>query len=436
MTYESSQKSGFTMKNIMETDFLTGLYSGINIEDALRDFFQEEADPDENYSFVCLSIASFSRFNRLFGHSQGDKLLKAIGSTIKNAWHYGIRISGDTFAFLGPGRLDLAEELESRFFGELGRTFEKPKLAAIELKMGIYPIENGEAAGREIFDRTLLALGLAKKMSGRTAVYFDSALKKEAALQKSIELNMLTAFSKDEFQIYVQPKYTLSGKSCSSGEALIRWWSGELGTMIPEQFIPVFEHNGFIVEVDFFVLTSIFKTIQRQLKAGSRARPISVNQSRATFSSPDYLRRVRGLTEQYPIPLKYIQLEITETIFEDDRARLMEILSSLKSMGFSIALDDFGTGCTSLNNLKNFPVDTLKIDKEFLTEDESSCRGKAIIRSIVSMSKELGIKVVCEGVETEEQLAFLTDIGCDYAQGFYCARPMPLAEYETAYLSA
>jgi EAL domain-containing protein (putative c-di-GMP-specific phosphodiesterase class I)/GGDEF domain-containing protein len=424
------------MKNMMKTDFLTGLYSGINIEDALRDFYQEEADPGRQYNFVCLSIVSFDRFNRLFGHTRGDRLLTILGSAIKNACYCGIRISGDSFAFLSGDCLDPAGELERRFREELEISFEGSHLAVIDLKMGIYPIDPGEIPGREIFDRALLALALAKNLSGRQAVYFDGKLKEEAALRQSIEMNMLQAFSRDEFQIYIQPKYALPGKTCLEAEALIRWWSDGLGTMIPDQFIPVFEHNGFIVEVDFFVLSSVFKIIQRQLNEGRSVLPISVNQSRASFSSPDYVRRIRGLTEAYPIPLKYIQLEVTETILEDERLSLLEILADLKHMGFSIALDDFGAGYASLNSLKDFPVDTLKIDRDLLNEDENSFRGKAIIRSIVRMSKELGIKVVCEGVETEEQLAFLSNIGCDYAQGFYCAPPMPLAEYEGAYLRA
>ncbi|MDR1429836.1 MAG: EAL domain-containing protein, partial [Spirochaetaceae bacterium] len=198
-------------------------------------------------------------------------------------------------------------------------------------------------------------------------------------------------------------------------------------------FIPVFEHNGFIVEVDFFVLSSIFKTIQRQIGEGRTVRPISVNQSRASVSSPDYVKRIRSLAGQYPVPLSYIQIEVTETILENNSDDLSEILLSLKNMGFSIALDDFGAGYASLNNLKNFPVDTLKIDKEFLNDRGSSCRGRTIIRGIVNLARELGITVVCEGVETGEQLAFLYDIGCDYAQGFYCARPMPISEYEKVF---
>ncbi|QQO08347.1 EAL domain-containing protein [Breznakiella homolactica] len=416
-------------------DPLTGLYRGINIGETLAHLYTNHADPRGEYYLVCMAISSFSRFNSLCGYRKGDQLLETIGKIIAANYSCGIRVNGDTFLFLTGKNQEFEENPAAFLCGAIGEHIGTEYLKILTLALGISRIRRFEIPGRAVFEEAFTALGYAKNISpGHQAVFFDKKLRMWEEQKKNIEKNMFRALSNEEFKIYVQPKYAVAGNDCRSGEALVRWVSGDLGFIIPEQFIPLFEKNGFIVEIDFFVLTSIFKTLQRQLRENRRVYPISVNQSRATVAYPGYLERLQTVMEQYPIPLEYVQLEITESAMEGGGPEFLRLLAALRNMGFSIALDDFGSGYSSLSSLRSLPVDTLKIDKEFLRESDTSERSRTIIKNIVNMSKDLGITVVCEGVETEDQLLFLAKIGCDYAQGYYCAKPMPLSEYEGEYL--
>ena len=416
------------------TDHLTGLISGSYLKDAVEEFLKKHPANNE-YSLVYMDIVDFSRINSMLGFSEGDKLLQIIGSVIKEKYVCGSRANADRFVFLFKGTENVAEKIECDF-GEAIQTQLLPEyMQIISFKFGVFPIsEPTKLSFREIYDGAMLALKDAKKQNKFSEVVYDNRLKQSFELQKNIEMNMMHALSKEEFLVYVQPQFNMPGEECTRGETLIRWRSEYMGFLPPDQFISVFENNGFIVETDFFMLTQALEILQSRINEGLSPFTLAVNQSKVTISFPNYYERLKATVERFSVPLKYIELEVTESTLENDWETIVPLIHSVKKLGFSIAMDDFGSGFSSLNTLRILPIDILKIDKGFLQETDGSERSKVIIRNIINMAKQLHIRIVCEGVETESQLAFLKEAGCDVIQGYYYSKPLPLEEFAEKYL--
>lgn len=423
-----------TSARTSDLDSLTGLANASGVPKMLEEFLRTSSAAA--CSMICMDIVSFHRFNTMFGYGTGDNLLRVIGSVLRSHYRCGSRLGNDTFMLVADTSPDMIERLKERLHGAICDEFGKQYPQMISFKFGVCTVQDDDNSLRTVRDRALLALKDAKRLPKRRDVVYGDELFKRADFEKNIELNMLHAFSKGEFIPYIQPRFKVESGSWCGGEALVRWQSEQLGFVYPDQFIPLFEKNGFIVEIDFFMLACAFHMIREQIADGGTAYPISVNLSKVTLAYPNYLERLRNLIDRYPIPLEYIELEVTEGVLEDDPDAVLSLLRTLKELGFSVAMDDFGSGYSSLNTLRELPVDVLKIDRDFLKESETSERSKKIIRNIINMSRELSVEAVCEGVETEKQLEFLKSVDCDYAQGYYLAHPMPLSEYERIYISA
>lgn len=419
--------------NVNNIDPLTGLLNNVGLRDALSAFIQKR--PMNGFSFVCMDILAFSRINTMFGYSMGDELLRVIADDIAARQVCGTRINADCFAFLTKTSDDMLSLLESNFRAGIERRLGAEYQQMITFNFGVYPIADAKPLFREVYDGALLAHKSAKKQLSTHQVVYDAELKQTLELQKNIEINMMHALSKEEFQVYVQPQFDMPGEQCTRGETLIRWRSEFMGFLPPDKFIPIFESNGFIVETDFFMLTSALELLQSRLDAGLPPVTLAINQSRVTIAFPNYFERLKATIEQFSVPMEYIELEITESALENAWDTLVPLIHNIKKLGLSIAMDDFGSGFSSLNTLRILPIDILKIDKEFLRESDNSPRCKIIIESIVHMAKELSIRIVCEGVETKAQLEFLKEIGCDIVQGFYYSKPIPMADFTKQYLS-
>ena len=244
-----------------------------------------------------------------------------------------------------------------------------------------------------------------------------------------IESTMERALFNGEFKLFVQPKWNISENHLYGGEALVRWIRDD-GTMVyPSDFIPVFEKNGFIEQLDMYMLESSCQLIRQLVDAGKPVYPISVNQSRVLLHNPQYLEKVKEVLQRYDIPKRSIELEVTETVLFMDQGKMLSIMNNLKAEDIPLSMDDFGSGYSSLNMLKDFPFDVLKIDKEFFSESITSEASILILTKIVEMAHGLGIKVICEGVETKDQVEMLRKIGVRYVQGYYYSRPIPGARF-------
>ena len=235
------------------------------------------------------------------------------------------------------------------------------------------------------------------------------------------------ALEHGEFVMYLQPKYSISTAGVVGAEALVRWIHPEKGMLPPAEFISVFEKNGFIIKLDEYIWEQACKAIRGWIDSGVQPVPISVNISRVHLTDEKFIDVLDRLIEKYDIPKNMIETEITETV---ENAGDSEVIKRLKERGYMLLMDDFGSGYSSLNMLKSTPFDVIKIDRDFFSEFMLSDRGKKIISHTISMSKDIGLDMVAEGVETKEQAEFLKNCGCDVAQGFYYSKPVPINDFE------
>ena len=242
---------------------------------------------------------------------------------------------------------------------------------------------------------------------------------------------MEEALNNSEFEVYLQPKYGANSRSLAGAEALIRWNSSKFGFVSPGRFIPIFEKNGFITKIDDYMLRKVAELQKKWQEEGKQIVPVSVNISRVHFAREDLAEHICEIVDSVGISREGIELELTESAFFEEKDALIGIVRKLKDMGFAISMDDFGTGFSSLNSLKDLPLDVLKLDAEFFRgsgiRDE---RGSAIVAATIQLAKSLGMKTVAEGIEEEEQVNFLAEKGCELIQGYYFDKPLPIEEFE------
>lgn len=377
-------------------------------------------------------ISNFRYINEAYGHVRADQLLKVIieeARTIFYSKELCVRMDADQFALLARN----TQDLEERFFTFTDkvntRALDIGIRYPIKLKRGVYQIKNNEKDISLMIDKANMAR---KTLVGEekecVAVYSD-LLANDMRKADRIESEMEMALFNREFKMYIQPKWDIMEDKLYGGEALVRWMKEDGNMIYPSDFVPVFEKNGFIEQLDLYMLESACKMIREQIDEGKPAYPISVNQSRMLLNDPMYINRITEMLNRYQIPKGYIELEITETVFFTEREKMISILNELKEVDVQLSMDDFGSGYSSLNMLKDFPFDVLKIDKEFFSESITSESSKWILRMIIEMAEGLGIRVICEGVETKEQVEMLRKLGCRYVQGYYYSKPIPAENY-------
>ncbi|MBR1796896.1 MAG: EAL domain-containing protein [Clostridiales bacterium] len=261
-------------------------------------------------------------------------------------------------------------------------------------------------------------------------VYFDDKILEDRRWNDAVRENQKAALEAEEFEVYYQPKYDPKTDTLSGAEALIRWQSPKFGFVSPGRFIPIFEKNGFITEIDHYMVTHVAADQARWLQQGLKCVPVSVNISRAHFIESDLAEQIRDMVDKEGCPRELIEIELTESAFFDDKKALVSTITKLKDYGFSVSMDDFGSGYSSLNSLKDMPLDTLKIDAEFFRGEEAGGRGRIVVSETIQLAKNLNMKTVAEGVEDRELVDFLADNDCDMIQGYYYAKPMPGKDYE------
>lgn len=411
------------------TDFLTKISNKNSFyQELIKIFIQNRND---RYVIIVLDIHEFKLINHNYSYRQGDRLLCSIADALTRiAGEKGraARLGSDCFSVLleqeeleTQNLIDiLSEDIRSKMGEEIA--------SAVRLTMGYYIIQDRQEDVRNMIDKAIIAWKYAKRKEMKCKAYDEVILKKQIKA-KQIQDSQVAALKNGELKVYLQPKIDLHKNCICGAEALVRWDSEEMGFMPPDEFIPVLEKNGFVKEVDFYVLEQICKYISQRGKLSEKAITLSVNQSRATILDIHYLKRIKEMLEKYQVPAKFLDLEVTESLFIGDYKIITDKLTQIRKMGISISMDDFGSGYSSLNLLKKMSIDNLKIDKEFLDESETSEQTRIIIKTVIDMAKQLNIRVICEGVETQEQVQFLKEIACDEAQGFYYGKPIPMEEF-------
>lgn len=427
---ERSQLSAFNqLKYLAEYDALTGIYNKAKFFEVTRTMLN--ANPDEKFAFLRLDIDRFQLINSFFGVEEGDKLLRWLADILSARCGGELctcgRIEADVFAacFSYPSENVVLQklELEKEHVKSYNRSFD------IVPVFGVYFLDDLTLPVNEMLDRAELAAKTCKGSYIETTAVYRPELRKKLEREQAIIHEMAPALAQGQFQIYLQPKYALSTNMPAGAEALVRWLHPVKGMISPGDFIPVFEKNGLISRLDCYVWEAVCRLLHEWLAQGLSPAPVSVNVSRVNLYNPNLVAIIADLTAKYGVPPHLLQLELTESAYMDNPQMMEQMVGQLHTAGFTVLMDDFGSGYSSLSVLKNVDVDVLKFDMRFFEKTRVSGRGENIVASIVRMAKWLNLPVTAEGVEDREQVEFLRGVGCDYVQGFYFAKPMPVDDY-------
>ena len=393
------------------------------------------------YVLVYTNIRNFKMLNEQFGYENCDTLLQAIYVGIEeNLIHKETigRETADRFYILLE--YQNKEILLNRFMQwyDLTRNYMKNNKGLQwmypEMVFGIYVVEDHTIPLRIMLDRAMLALRNAEIKDYETRLryaFYDDTLRCQLLRERQILEMMNDALREGEFQVYLQPKYRLSDEKLIGAEALVRWVSESEGMIYPNEFIPLFEKNGFIVQLDLWVFEEVCRLLREWLDQGIEPVKISINCSRIHFKQTDFMKAYIDIAKSYNIPRNLIEIELTESLAFEDIEKFTYIIEEIHKAGFGCSVDDFGSGYSSLSIIEKFPVDTMKLDQTFFRSSKpNNKRFEAVISSIISMARALSMKTVAEGVEEREQVELLKRLGCDYVQGYVFAKPMPVKEFE------
>lgn len=425
-----SQVSTFNeLKYMAEYDTMTGMYNKKKFYDVTKVMLR--CNNDKKFVFVRFDIDRFQMVNSFFGYSEGDKLLIYIANKINEMYSvmpyatFG-RIESDVF-----GICHLYDE--SNILLKIADI--RNMLATYNLEydivpnLGLYVIEDNNLPMETIFNRATIASNYSRGNYVKFYTFYNDKMSKAIIHEQEVINDMKGAIEKDQFDLYFQPKYNLDNNKPYGAEALVRWFHPVKGMVMPGEFIPVLEKNGYISKLDFFVWEKACQYLRKWMDEGRTPYPVSVNVSRVNMYNPKIVDIIKGLTDKYDISPSLLNLELTESAYVENPVIIKEIITKLQLYGFVIMMDDFGSGYSSLNTLKDISVDILKVDMKFLSNTDIPGRGDNILASVIRMAKWINLPVVVEGVETFEQARFLRSIGCDYVQGYYFASPMPVDEY-------
>ncbi len=413
--------------NAVERDELTGIYG--------KEFFYKKAEsiiqtnPDLKYDIVCGDIERFKLVNELFGVKMGNQLLQSVAQALKyQTKDIGIcgRIGSDQFVCLIQRR-DSYDKEDFSFVAEAIN--QLPITIELKICYGIYQIEDTTIPVSIMCDRALIAGNSVKGIYDVNYAFYDDKFMQTMRAEQVIIDNMKSALQERQFIVYYQPKYDLATETPAGAEALVRWIHPELGFMPPNDFIPLFERNGFITDLDIYVWDTACRDMSEWIKEGKKPIPVSVNVSRADIYNPNLTKILKDMIQKYDLEPEYLHLEITETAYTESSAQLISVIEELKSLGFLIEMDDFGSGYSSLNMLAEISIDILKLDRGFIQNETTNDRSKGILSFVMGLTKWLKLPVVAEGVETKEQIDVLKKLGCAYVQGYYYAKPMPKEEF-------
>lgn len=414
-------------------DTLTGIY--------IRNMFISQVEkvlkenPDVDFMILHLDIYQFQVYNSVFGMLEGDKLLRHIAdllrsmSKTKEHMRY-CRFEADAFGICLPSADTKAIQDMMDAFRKNLQVYQKDY--DILPNMGIFYIEDRTASVSGMIDHAKLASKECKGNYIQNYYVYSEDMEMRLQEAQSIVNEMEWAMGEEQFVLYLQPKYGLKRRELGGAEVLVRWLHPEKGMVSPGRFIPVFENNGLIMKLDYYIWDKSCRLIRSWLDKGFDPVPISVNISRVSIYNPRIVEEIYDLAVKYDIPTSLFQLELTESAYTENPDAIKKAMQRLQEYGFTILMDDFGSGYSSLNVLKDIAVDVLKLDMKFMTGAGSANqkRSESIVANVIHLAKDLQLPVIAEGVEEIGQVEFLNSVGCEYGQGYYFAKPMPVEEYE------
>lgn len=418
---------------VLYTDVTTGGRNWLYFEKKGNKLLKKKS-PTSDYAVIHFKMRKYRSFCTCFGVREGEVLIEKLHSIMKNNIDYKelmVHKENATFGMLLSYRNE--EELCKRIEAltdSLNSIFVSMKLY---FAVGVYKVHRKETDIEQLYNNAVLACDMLSEEAKTQIVFYDVEMNKRRLWERKVEDDMYSALTNHEFKVYLQPKIS-TGEECLAGaEALVRWIHPTEGFIPPNKFIPIFEKNGFILQLDDYMLEEIAKQQAAWIAQGRKVVPISVNVSRAHFTREDLAEHICGIVDKYQVPHNVIELELTESAFFDDKEVLLGTVKKLRESGFIVSMDDFGAGYSSLNSLKELQLDVLKIDADFFRGVDSEDRGMLIVSEVIDLAKKLNMKIVAEGIESREQVDFLAEQECDLIQGYFFAKPMPINEFEEKY---
>lgn len=427
------------MVNLLHQDAVTGGSNWNYFLEQSRKILCRLWNTNHTYAVIDLHMIRFQDYCACYGGREGDALLKKINGFLQMNMN-----RGETFARFAKADFGLllrctdAKQCEKRLKKMLVELTGVKKDKMMSFCAGVYvlrPAANRKAQSRrqidldQIYHFASAARGTMRGKDGEYIKIFDQQILQEQIWKHKVEETMEAALLNGEFQLYLQPKYHPVTEKILGAEALVRWISEEDGLIPPDRFIPIFEENGFITRLDDYMISQVAKLQSEWKIDGQKQIPVSVNISRVNFVKEDLAEHICHLVDGYGADHGGIELELTESAFFGNKERLLSILKDLKMCGFRLSMDDFGAGYSSLNSLKDLPIDVLKLDMDFFRGEDTQERGEIVVKETIRLAKALHMKIVAEGIEKKEQVEFLAEQGCDMIQGFYFAKPMPVAQF-------
>ncbi|ETP73082.1 diguanylate cyclase (GGDEF) domain-containing protein [Lachnospiraceae bacterium JC7] len=413
----------------VERDSLTGLYS--------KDMFFEYVKRIDSYNMspsmdaIVLDIEHFRLINEMFGRKEGDKLLSFTAELIRSEYEgtaaIACRAEGDTF-FIYCEHSDVSIDIAMAVQTKLASVSDEKK---VKLRIGIYENVDKNIDAETRFDRAKLACDRIRGDYSKSFACYSDELHQRSIYQERLISDIDKGIAREEFQVFFQPKYDISGDvpRMKSAEALIRWFHPELGRVSPGDFIPLFENNGLITRLDNYVWNKVAACIREWKDRYGISIPVSVNVSRVDIYDPSFEDKLMTLLRDNSLSTEDILLEITESAYSENAKKLIEVTTSLRKRGFKIEMDDFGAGYSSLHMLTELPIDVIKMDMKFVQNLEKDEKSVRLIELIMDIARFLQVPVVAEGVENEGQLSRLKALGCTIIQGFYFSKPVPADEF-------
>ena len=388
------------------------------------------------YTVAVINIRNFKMINESFGTHEGDRTLHYCMQILrKNVKEGEIAARGnadDFFLCLKEGNRNIvAARLQEivREINSFNENLENPY--HLSFRQGAYLIDEPDLDSTIIQDRVMTACMNQQEFGENSCVFYDICFTQKMKQEHELNAMFRGALENGDFKVYFQPKVSLEDEKTAGAEALVRWQHPEEGMISPGDFIPLFEKNGNICRLDCYVFEEVCRTIDRWRREGRKLFPVSVNLSRQHFKRNDFLNQFADVAAKYRIPEGLLELELTESIFFDDNsiAMVRESINRMHELGFKCSLDDFGSGFSSLGLLKEFDVDTIKLDRRFFL-DMSKPKAEDVVECLIDLAGRLKVKTVAEGIETQEQIDFLKQIHCDMVQGFFYSPPLRAEEFE------
>ena len=407
-----------------------GMASGLRNSNQMVNFRRNALDllnnSESKIAYIQFDIRRFKVINDIYGEKIGDEILDFVTEGLRRICgehQYFVSLRGDVFMIV----TQYEQEAElTALVNRIRQMLGNFKGIKIQYTFGIYMVNDRKMELRQMGDRAAMARMAAKESVMKDVVFYQEKFKELLYMRRFIEENMKAAIAQRQFQMYLQPKYSISHNAIVGAEALVRWLHPVKGIIYPSEFIPVLEENGFIRNVDYYIWEEACRFIKRCEQEGMEGCPVSVNVSRHHLVEDEFIEVLDGLIDKIGIDKQSLELEITETV---NNQQVSEMSNRLKDEGFMLLMDDFGSGYSSLSILLETPFDVIKIDKKFMENMLVSKKGKLILEQVVAMAGKLDLGLLAEGVETREQVEFLKEIGCDMVQGFYYAKPMPAEEF-------